>query len=315
MAHGHRQVLRARTDLVCALAVLGPSYVRSFRVPLNAASTARAASSTGRWVKLTRWQGSAAGADGRCESLYQRILRAEQSSRTLIGSWNCIGSPEVTEVLADSGMDFVCLDMEHSSMSLETVAHNIRAAQAAMAPPVVRVPGLGPGRNNCKEIMRVLDLGASAVIIPGAQSKEDVEEALAAGMFPRPLAQGGGGGFRGANPFVRAGSHGLEPPSGYHKRSNDEVLVIPLLETPSALENIEDIMRVEGLKVVAFGPFDLSVAMGYDGVRSKEVEDALMRGVQVSKQQSGTTQMSNVFTYCASAAFFAFFMSSSSHEA
>jgi 4-hydroxy-2-oxoheptanedioate aldolase len=178
-------------------------------------------------------------------------------------------------------MDFVCLDMEHSSMGFETVAHNIRAAQAAMVPPVVRVPGLGPGSNNCKEIMRVLDLGASAVIVPGVQSKSDVEQALAAGMFPRPLAQGGGGGFRGANPFVRAGRHGLEPPPGYHKRSNDEVLIIPLLETPSAMENLETIMQVAGLKVVAFGPFDLSVAMGYDGVRTEEVEAALMRGVQV----------------------------------
>ena len=86
----------------------------------------------------------------RCDTFLDRIAAAEQAARPLIGSWNCIGSPEVTEVLADAGMDFVCLDMEHSCMSIETVAHNIRAATAAMAPPVVRVPGMGPGQHNNK---------------------------------------------------------------------------------------------------------------------------------------------------------------------
>lgn len=216
------------------------------------------------------------GSSGRCESLLESILRAEQASRPLIGSWNCIGSPDVTEVLADSGMDFVCIDVEHSGISLETVAHNIRAAQAALCPPVVRVAGLGPGQPNFKEIMRVLDLGATAVIVPGALSKTDVQAALGAGQFTKTRMSGCASGFRGANPFVRAGCHGLQAPSDYHRKSNAQTLIIPLLETPSALQNVEDIMQVEGLQVVAFGPFDLSVAMGFDGVRTKEVMPCLV---------------------------------------
>jgi 4-hydroxy-2-oxoheptanedioate aldolase len=177
----------------------------------------------------------------------------------------------VTEVLADSGMDFVCIDVEHSGISLETVAHNIRAAQAALCPPVVRVAGLGPGQPNFKEIMRVLDLGATAVIVPGILSKTEVQAAIGAGQFTKTRMTDCDSGFRGANPFVRAGRHGLQVPSDYHRRSNAQTLIIPLLETPSALQNVEDIMQVEGLQVVAFGPFDLSVAMGFDGERTKEV--------------------------------------------
>jgi 4-hydroxy-2-oxoheptanedioate aldolase len=166
-------------------------------------------------------------------------------------------------------MDFVCIDVEHSGISLETVAHNIRAAQAALCPPVVRVAGLGPGQPNFKEIMRVLDLGATAVIVPGALSKTDVQAALGAGQFTK--MPGCDSGFRGANPFVRAGRQGLQAPSDYHRTSNAQTLIIPLLETPSAMQNVEEIMQVEGLQVVAFGPFDLSVAMGFDGERTKEV--------------------------------------------
>ena len=131
--------------------------------------------------------------------------------------------------------------------------------------------------------MRVLDLGCSAVIVPGVQTKEQCEEAVAASLFPKPLAQVGGfDGFRGANPFVRAGRHGLEAPAAYHRSSNEQTLVIPLLETAEALANVEEIMQAEGLRVAAFGPFDLSVAMGFDGVRTPEVEAALMTGVRAA---------------------------------
>ena len=92
--------------------------------------------------------------------------------------------------------------------------------------------------------MRVLDLGCSAVIVPGVQTKEQCEEAVAASLFPKPLAQVGGfDGFRGANPFVRAGRHGLEAPAAYHRSSNEQTLVIPLPETAEALANVEEIMQ------------------------------------------------------------------------
>ena len=271
----------------CARQAVAMRIVPSLVVPENVRTLT--SKRPGPHPPLRRWEASA-GSGGRCESFMERFLRAEAAQRTLIGSWNCIGSPEVTEVLADAGMDFICLDMEHSSMGLETVAHNIRAAQAAMSPPVVRVPGQGPGKPNLKEIMRVLDLGASAVIVPGALSKEDVEAVMAAGAFPKPVSQADGAasaardGIRGANPFVRAGRHGLIPPSDYHRKSNEETVIIPLLETPAAFEQLPEIMQVEGIKVVAFGPFDLSVAMGFDGVRTSEVEACLMKGVEVARQ-------------------------------
>jgi hypothetical protein len=120
----------ALPSAIALVAMLRPPCATAFHARLSVSAFSRRAVATSsastRWVQLKRWE---ANTQGRCDSLMQRILRAEQASRPLIGSWNCIGSPEVTEVLADSGMDFVCLDMEHSCMSLETVAHNIRAAQ------------------------------------------------------------------------------------------------------------------------------------------------------------------------------------------
>lgn len=168
----------------------------------------------------------------------------------LIGSFVSVAHPAVVEILAGAGFEFVCIDSEHGVFDPRDVEDMIRAGDAAGVPVLVRVPGVGP------EIGRALDSGAAGVIVPRVESAADAVACVAAVNYPPH-------GTRGAGPG-RASGYGRAL-GAYLGEANDLVACIVQIETQAGLDNLEEILAVDGVDLVFIGPGDLSVSLGVPG--------------------------------------------------
>jgi len=173
--------------------------------------------------------------------LKEQLQRGETTFGVTLG----IGSPEVAEALATLGLDFITFDMQHTSLDTETVQAMIQAISYSEITPIVRVVS-----NDLGLINRALDVGAHAVIVPLVNSGDDAKKALRYSMYPP-------NGVRSWGPRRPA----LRDPD-YAATANNEVMVMPQVETELALKNLEDIVTAEGIKAVFIGPMDLSLSLG-----------------------------------------------------
>jgi 4-hydroxy-2-oxoheptanedioate aldolase len=167
-----------------------------------------------------------------------------------------MNSPETVEAVGAAGFDFAYIDCEHGSFYLEGATNMIRAAEAVGLTPIVRVPNHDPSY-----IMRVLDAGAMGVIVPNVCTKAQAEAVVAAAKY----RDGDNGGTRGACPGTRATWHQTTEWPEFVRWSNDNTLVWPLIESPQAIDNIEEIASVAGIHALMLGPFDYAHAVGLPG--------------------------------------------------
>jgi 2-keto-3-deoxy-L-rhamnonate aldolase RhmA len=160
--------------------------------------------------------------------------------------------PSVIRTIANSGFDWVLYDTEHGPWSIETVSDRIQQTSDSVASPIIRVVW-----NDVNAIKKALDTGAYGIIVPWVSTKEMAENAVRYSRYP--LA-----GVRGCAPGRAARAWGI-PPSEYIKIANDEVFVAVQIEREEAVENVEEIVSVEGIDATWFGPADLSNSMGLMG--------------------------------------------------
>jgi 2-keto-3-deoxy-L-rhamnonate aldolase RhmA len=177
--------------------------------------------------------------------------RTLASGKRQIGLWVTFAYPPITEVLADSGFDWLLLDMEHSPTDLETVGRMLLAARGGTTAPIVRVPILDMGW-----IKRVLDAGAPNIMVPNIRSAAEARQAVSFTRFPPQGERGVAGSTRAAG-FTRY--------KDYMARANDEVGVILQIESREALAELDAICRVPGVDAVFIGPADLAAALGHRG--------------------------------------------------
>jgi 4-hydroxy-2-oxoheptanedioate aldolase len=181
------------------------------------------------------------------------ILDALRSNANLSGICHFTAAPSLIEIAAEVGFDFIMLDTEHAPISLEQAYGLVRVCDAAGISPLVRV-----SENNPKLILKALESGAEGVVIPQVETREEMMLAMEAGLYPPQ-------GKRGACPSTRAGSYALRNWQEHVTAANAASLIIPLIETPAALDNFTEIVSVQGLRVVYIGPADLSQGLGIPG--------------------------------------------------
>ncbi len=175
---------------------------------------------------------------------------AFQTRDPLVGSWVLIGHPTVAEITAGLGFDFVVLDTEHPSYSLETLDTMIAGVVAADrdTSPIVRVPLDEPNR-----ITRVLNTGATGILFPVIETAAQAREAAKATKYPpdgtRTIAPG-------------RGSNYLQDFETYVKTANDATVTIVMIETERGLNNAAEIAAAEGVDAVLIGHEDLSASLG-----------------------------------------------------
>lgn len=193
------------------------------------------------------------------------------SEKSIIGTWQTLYSPEISEILCDMGFSFVTIDLEHSPMDL---SHAARLIQVIILKGKTALVRLGSHDENI--IKRVMDMGATGVIIANIKTAEDAEKIVKAAKYP-PF------GTRGVG-LSRAQKYG-EGFEEYLKWNAESGIVIAQIEHIDAIANIEEILSVKGLSGTMIGPYDLSGSMGYPGEFQREdVKEAVGRYLEACKK-------------------------------
>ncbi|WP_144925413.1 HpcH/HpaI aldolase family protein [Halorubrum salsamenti] len=198
-----------------------------------------------------------------------RLLNGE----TVVGTIQLLDSTMVSEMIGVAGMDFVVYDQEHGPLGAETTLELSTAAQNRGVAPIVRVRS-----NDEAEIQRALDIGSAGVQVPQVETEADARAAVDAARFD-PL------GSRGLSQYVRAGDYwGSDT---YTEDQNEDVVLIVQVEGERGVENIEDILGVDGIDAVFLGPYDLSQSLGIPGQVTHERVEALMEDVCERAAEAG----------------------------
>lgn len=192
-----------------------------------------------------------------------------------VGSWITLPDTAVAEIMSRSGFDWLVVDMEHSVITLDKAQEIVRVIQLCGIDPLVRV-----GENNPNLIKRVMDTGAHGVIVPMVNSREDALKAVDAVKYP-PAGKRGVG-------LARAQGYGLSF-RRYRDWISKNSIVIAQIEHIQAVENLEDILEVEGIDGFIVGPYDLSASLGVPGdFKDRRVESALKEIIRVSRKTGKT---------------------------
>jgi 2-dehydro-3-deoxyglucarate aldolase len=174
-----------------------------------------------------------------------------RKSQVSLGSLIQIGHPAVAEIIAQAGFDWIAIDNEHGIIDLETGMNLFNAMRGTNVLPMVRVQ-----ENNEIIIRRWCDAGAHGIIVPMINSAAQAKDAVASAKYP-PIGKRGFG-------YCRANSYGANF-DGYAKSHNEDVLLIMQIEHTEAVNNIDEILAVDGVDGVFVGPYDLSGSMGLAG--------------------------------------------------
>lgn len=182
----------------------------------------------------------------------KRFKDGLNTEKGVFGPFMIATDPAMVESAGYAGYDFVLLDMEHGTTTFQTLPNLIRAANVAGVMPVVRVP-----RGSDIWIDQALDVGAGGLMIPQIDTAEQARAAVSAAKFA-PL------GTRGTCRFVRSACFGGVPGSEYFQKAQDTVVIVQA-EGKKAVENLDEILDVEGIDIVFVGPYDLSSSLGVIG--------------------------------------------------
>lgn len=184
------------------------------------------------------------------ENQLKKKLRRGESA---IGTFVKLTDAAVPELLALAGFDFFVLDTEHVAVDREQLTNIVRAADAAGITPMVRVR-----ENDQVEILQNLDLGYAGVQVPNVDTAEEARSLVSYVKYTPH-------GVRGLSPSVRACDYGTCGVQAYIDAANANTMVVSHCETRTCVENLDEIMKVEGLDVIFIGPMDLSQSYGVPG--------------------------------------------------
>lgn len=184
------------------------------------------------------------------------------SKGAAVAGWLQMPGALHAEALARCGYDAIVIDLQHSPIDFQAAIAMIAAIEHGGAEPIVRVKW-----NTPSEIMQLLDMGAYGVIAPMINTVQDAE-LLASSLHYPPRGQRSFGPRR---PALRFGSN-------YWRSASDTLVALAMVETREAIENIDGILRVDGIDGVFIGPTDLSISLGQDPLvdsRNPVVVDAI----------------------------------------
>jgi 4-hydroxy-2-oxoheptanedioate aldolase len=194
---------------------------------------------------------------------FARRLRAGE---TVFAGWCTLGSPIVAETVARTGYHCVVLDQQHGLWDTTSIVAGIGAISHAGAAPAVRVP-----LSDFAFVSRALDFGAEAIIAPMINTAADARQFASAAKYP-PL------GDRSWGPQRAMTLQGQSVAVDYLRDTNDGTLTLAMIETTTALGNVDAIAATPGIDALFVGPYDLSTALSggkAQDVQAPEVERAI----------------------------------------
>ena len=173
------------------------------------------------------------------------------NNESVLGLWVTLESATITEMAVALRLDWVVVDAEHGHLDWHDILEHIRAAVRSETVLLVRISEL-----NSAAIKRVLDIGADGVVVPWMETPQQLEEAVAYAHYP-PAGKRGIGAERATG----WGQCFVE----HAEVANRQVLVVPIIESVTGGQNIQELVKVPGVELFFFGPADYSASSGYPG--------------------------------------------------
>jgi len=191
--------------------------------------------------------------------------------KAVFAGWTSIGHPQITEMIARSGVDFIGIDLEHSTISQEQAQRIIAACHANAVVCLPRVASHDP-----ESIRRLLDSGADGILVPTVETPAEVDKLIEVMKYPPSGKRGYG--------VARAQGYGNEF-KAYTSNWNQESILILQIESVRAVKNIEALLDFEEVDGVMIGPYDLSGSLGIPGqIDSELVEKESQKVVESCKR-------------------------------
>lgn len=191
------------------------------------------------------------------KDLFRQTAR---EGRTLFCAWLMVNSPLLVEVTGEAGWDAILIDQQHGLGGHDEMVACLTAARAVGMPALVRV-----ANNDHGLVGRALDAGAQGIICPLINSAEDAESLVRAVKYP-PRGTRSWGPYR-----AQLGASG-----DYVREANGWTIACPQIETRGGLDEIDDILAIDGVDMVCFGPNDLSAALtGRFDIEAPEIKEAI----------------------------------------
>jgi 2-dehydro-3-deoxyglucarate aldolase len=188
-----------------------------------------------------------------------------ENNQVSIGTWQQISNASISEILGQAGYDWVAVDMEHGCVSVAQLPDLFRAIELGGTLSLARISEATP--KDCKQ---ALDAGAGGIIAPMIENAEQLKMVRNACFWP-PV------GTRGVG-FSRANLFGKNFDS--YKKEAQSALLIAQIENINAVNNLDEILQVDGLDAIIVGPYDLSASMGitgeFDSQEFTDVMDSIM---------------------------------------
>lgn len=204
---------------------------------------------------------------------FRQMMSSGAGKSPPAGTWIMSASPLVTEAIGCAGYDWGVLDMEHTPIDLMTLVHMLQAAAGTKMLPIVRVPW-----NDSVTLKRVMDAGATTLLVPFVQNADEARAAVAATRYPPE-------GTRGMAGMSRASRFGTVP--NFLATANETITLIVQLETEEAIANADEIAAVPGIDALFVGPGDLSGTMGHVGQLTHPAVLARTRQAVASAKAAG----------------------------
>jgi len=198
----------------------------------------------------------------------RRVLAREW----LAGTFLNLGSPMTVEIAGLAGFDWLLIDHEHGPGGEDTLLHQLHAASATPAFPVVRI-----AQNETPRFKRALDMGALGVMVPYVSTPAEARAAVLAMRYPPH-------GIRGVAKFNRGAGFGGDFEE-YYAHAHERLVTVIQIETIEAVNKIDEIAAVDGADVLFVGPTDLSYNMGIpDQLESAQFTDVLKKVSEAARK-------------------------------
>ena len=182
-------------------------------------------------------------------NLFKRALAIGEPQ---LGLWLGLANSYSAEVLAGSGFDWLVVDGEHAANDIRSTLQQLQAIAPYPSQAVVR-----PAWKDIVQIKQLLDIGAQSLLVPMIETADEAREMVAATRYPPA-------GIRGVGSALARASRWNRVP-GYLHKAEQEICLLLQIETRKGLDNLDDILKVDGVDGIFIGPSDLSGALGHLG--------------------------------------------------
>ena len=191
---------------------------------------------------------------------------------------------DIGKIMVTSGYDWLFIDMEHNSMDIDIAAQISVAAQDAGITPIVRVPDFAH-----HHATRVLDCGAMGVVFPHVENADIAKKLVSYCLYPPK-------GHRSMTGVLPQLDFKQQPITDVASTINKNMLIVIMLESPEAIDNVDSIAAVDGVDVILIGTNDLCMEMGIPGDYSNsKVKDAYIKVIETCKKYGKTPGMGGVY--------------------